>query len=264
MLAAGSGAKLSVLHVVDDDRPAELVAYDSDYAARAIADELAALATQAGETTDRAVLVETGDPFRAIIDVTERLQPDLVVMGAPRRGLLDRFVGTTVERVMRAVTRPVLMVNQPSDAPYGSPLAAIDLSATSGEALKQFVRLGLADRSRLAAVHAVAKLGQVQMASAGVDHPRIAAQLLKEEADARAELHRFLGEAGLDLEDGRLWVETADPAECILQAVRRHGADLLVMGTRGLGALEALLLGSVAQEVLRRTDCDALVVPPAR
>lgn len=51
------------------------------------------------------------------------------------------------------------------------------------------------------------------------------------------------------------------PADEILSAAAEHGADLLVMGSHGHGALYHLFTGSVVTGVLKRTTCPVLVVP---
>ena len=51
------------------------------------------------------------------------------------------------------------------------------------------------------------------------------------------------------------------PADEILSAAAEHGADLLVMGSHGHGALYHLFTGSVVTGVLKRTPCPVLVVP---
>lgn len=59
----------------------------------------------------------------------------------------------------------------------------------------------------------------------------------------------------------RIEVTTGDPSEAILQAASRQKADLIVMGTNGLGGFRKLLLGSTTERVLRRTEAPVLVVP---
>ena len=51
-----------------------------------------------------------------------------------------------------------------------------------------------------------------------------------------------------------------DYADQIVATVKRTGADLIVLGARGLGQLEGLLQGSVSQAVARDVDTTYLIV----
>lgn len=51
-------------------------------------------------------------------------------------------------------------------------------------------------------------------------------------------------------------------AQAIVDAAERFGADLIVMGTHGRTGLQRVLLGSVAEGVLRRSPVPVVVVPP--
>lgn len=51
-----------------------------------------------------------------------------------------------------------------------------------------------------------------------------------------------------------------DPAEEIVRVARESEAELIVMGTHGRTGLGRLLLGSVAEEVMRKADCPVLTV----
>ncbi len=51
-----------------------------------------------------------------------------------------------------------------------------------------------------------------------------------------------------------------DPAREIVRLAAGEGADLIVMGTHGRGGLTRLLMGSVAEEVVRRAECPVLTV----
>lgn len=56
-------------------------------------------------------------------------------------------------------------------------------------------------------------------------------------------------------------LEEGDPAEVIAHAVADQSADLVVLGTRGLGTLKGLLVGSVSQKVVGMHRCPCLTVP---
>lgn len=52
-----------------------------------------------------------------------------------------------------------------------------------------------------------------------------------------------------------------EPTEVIVNHAREVGADLIVIGARGLGALDHILVGSVAARIVRHAPCPVLVVP---
>jgi nucleotide-binding universal stress UspA family protein len=52
-----------------------------------------------------------------------------------------------------------------------------------------------------------------------------------------------------------------DPAEAIIDAIRRIKPDILVVGRRGRGRLSGLLLGSVSQKLASLAPCSVMVVP---
>jgi len=55
-------------------------------------------------------------------------------------------------------------------------------------------------------------------------------------------------------------LEEGDPVSEILRVARETGADLIVMGTHGRTGLSRLLMGSVAELVVRRSSCPVLTV----
>jgi len=79
-------------------------------------------------------------------------------------------------------------------------------------------------------------------------------------ADARAQLAPLLGlfrEAGVPV---GTTLRAGDVVDTILDTATRLDADLLVMGTHGRTGLERFVLGSVAEQVLRRAPCPVTVV----
>ncbi len=68
-------------------------------------------------------------------------------------------------------------------------------------------------------------------------------------------------QAGLE---GTTLVREGRPAEIICDEARETEADLIVMGTRGLTGLKHLLVGSVAEHVIRLAPCPVLVARPGR
>lgn len=51
-----------------------------------------------------------------------------------------------------------------------------------------------------------------------------------------------------------------DPGPTIVDYVNKNGADLVIIGSRGLNALQELVLGSVSHKVAKRANCPVLIV----
>ena len=56
------------------------------------------------------------------------------------------------------------------------------------------------------------------------------------------------------------FLETGSPAAVILELEETLNADLIVMGSRGLGVVKGSLLGSVSQYIIERSKCPVLVI----
>lgn len=73
-------------------------------------------------------------------------------------------------------------------------------------------------------------------------------------------LDQLLGELDLDGIEVDTDVVGEHPATALID--RSASADRVVVGSRGLGGFEALLLGSVTQQVVQHAQCPVVVVPP--
>jgi nucleotide-binding universal stress UspA family protein len=58
----------------------------------------------------------------------------------------------------------------------------------------------------------------------------------------------------------RAFVKMGQPARTIVRFAEERGADLIVLGSRGLGDIEGYLLGSVSHKVTSLADCPVMVV----
>lgn len=56
-----------------------------------------------------------------------------------------------------------------------------------------------------------------------------------------------------------LFLESTDARDAICNAVTEHGIDILVVGTRGLGTIKRMLLGSVSNYCVQHASCDVIV-----
>lgn len=69
--------------------------------------------------------------------------------------------------------------------------------------------------------------------------------------------HQKLGRTSFTVQDELL---EGPESECILKAAENREADLIVMGTRGFGAVKGFLVGSVSRKVIHYAACPVMVV----
>jgi nucleotide-binding universal stress UspA family protein len=259
LLAQSDDSLLFMVHVVDNDQPDDLVRMEQREAERILREQMGAMPEI--RWTHARPMVIAGDPFDGILQAAAEIQPDLIVMGSHRKQLLrDIFIGTTVERVIRKGSVPVLMVNHEAQRRYERILAPTDMSDVSASALHAARSIGLLGDSATL-VHAFTALAKGKMSVAGVDRDSIADYIEGERRQVSNELAAFLIANDLQGSQWRLRVENGSPMEIISRAVTDIEPDLMVMGTHGRSRLIKALIGSTTEEALRSLNVDILVVP---
>jgi nucleotide-binding universal stress UspA family protein len=261
LLAQRGRARLHIVHVVDDDQLEELVRTEMREAGRVLAEQVGSMPELRGGECYPAIVA--GDPFDGILRAAEEISADLIVMGSHRKQfLLDIFVGTTIERVIRRGSFPVLMVNNEAQGTYENVVAPIDLSDASADALRSALSTGLIGEKGATLLHAFLAPAKIFVACS--DQANIGSYVAREHQRAMDELAAFL--VANDLKDRRwsLRLEEGAPMEVISRIVLEIRPDLLVMGTHGRSALIKALIGSVTEEALRSLSVDILAVPPGK
>jgi universal stress protein A len=79
-------------------------------------------------------------------------------------------------------------------------------------------------------------------------------------SEVMREVDLFLGKSQPRPSKLNVRVEAGEPSDTILGTAKGVGADLIVMGTHGRTGLSRLLIGSVAEAVLRRSTCPVLTI----
>jgi nucleotide-binding universal stress UspA family protein len=262
LLAQSGEARLHIVHVVDDDQPDALVRMEKGEAERLLAEQIGSM-PELGGTAAHAMVV-TGDAFDGILRAAAEVKPDLIVMGSHRKQLLlDIVVGTTIERVIRKGSYPVLMVNFEAQRKYERVVAPVDMSDSSANALRIALSMGLIGQGTTL-LHAFDPIAAGKLAYSGSDKASVGRYIASERERATHELAAFLVAHDLQHVGWSLRVEDGDPMDVISKAVSDMRPDLLVMGTHGRSALMKAFVGSVTEEALRSLSVDILAVPPAR
>lgn len=259
-LAQEHGADLELLHVIE-----ELPAEEEFPLERAIAAARVELAAEVAEEVPAGLnchhLAELGKDFVAIIRRARQLPAGLIVVGAHgRHSLLDYLVGTTVEKLARKAGLPLLVVKQAPLQPYRRLLLATDFSAASQQALE--VAMTIAPQAEIELLHVYGIWGEGRLTMAGATADVVENYRHRAKASCEGLLQEWL--AGIDLGGRRVerHLLQGHPPTTIAQLAAERQADLVVIGTAGRSGLPYILLGSVAEQTLRATPCDTLVVRP--
>ncbi len=211
-----------------------------------------------------------GNVAAALSRYVEAERIELVVMTTHGRGGLKRaWLGSTADSLLRQCMAPLLLI-RPSertreitaanDRRFERVLAAVDGSETAELAVRDAFDIGLTDEAALILLHVL----QPPVAAASPYLPHTI-QLTHEEISAREDhMRQYLATiAAQDWLAGRT-VETKvvvdyQPALAIMDTAERVDADLIVLGTHGRGGLRRLILGSVADTVVRGTQRPVLI-----
>src|SRR5215203_6599952 len=139
---------------------------------------------------------------------------------------------------------------------YRNVVIAYDGSDGAKAALSRAAEIAERDGASLTLVEAVS--GKVPSPAPG--GPPLAKP--EKRAMARKDLNEAIGRVDPDLLASG-WVIGGPAGKGTLTVAEDLGADLIVTGSRGRGAITSAVLGSVSTEILHGAHCDVLVVRPA-
>lgn len=134
-------------------------------------------------------------------------------------------------------------------------LVAVDFSDSSRRALCCALPHLASGNEKISAVHVLKADWRYEV----LDSPP---ELDLEETDAWQRLHSMVEELAPQKNLEAVLLQHGPVAQALLSFAAKAEADLIVLGTRGLGGFQKLALGSVAEEILRRASCPVLTVGP--
>jgi len=201
--------------------------------------------------------IVSDSPGRGIVDYAEENHIDLIVMGTHGRGGADRLLaGSVAERVVREAPCPVLTVRGEGTLAVRRIVVPIDFSDRSKEAIPVAEDLADVYGAAIELVYVIDEdavppanvplLGPVRVSADEVKtrFRKLMADLVRE--------YQGRGEVSGTVVMGH-------PASDLLEHAEEH-ADLIVMSTHGRTGLKRLLLGSVAEKLVRRAPCPVFTI----
>jgi nucleotide-binding universal stress UspA family protein len=139
-------------------------------------------------------------------------------------------------------------------------LVPTDFSEPSEVALRYARALAEAFGASLHLLHVLDEGYLAWAASEGFASPMSADVRGEAEKSAEGRLQRMMPEAERQQYRARLVVLTGTPFVEVVRYARDQSIDLIVMGTHGRGVIAHLLMGSVAERVVRKAPCPVLTV----
>jgi nucleotide-binding universal stress UspA family protein len=272
-VAQSLGAELRLVHAHRPTVAEELATYGTTGAAarstaehyvQGIADRLRFISP----VTIATAVVE-GSAAESIVEHAESAGSDLIVMASHGRTGASRFwLGSVADAVMRSAPVPVLMVRgrpatgpDATHPPFSRVLVPLDGSALAVQALPHAIalaKLGAAEVHLLRVEEPAESLRRSVWVLAPQESDDLPDRLRRGSQDLQTVIERFAAD----------WAPAKPSAEAragsrvgdtIAAVAAERGTDLIAMSTRGRGG-SRMLLGSVADKVLRGSECSILLV----
>ncbi len=273
-LALQHGAKLVVVHAQANDEMqpeagdsamlqmlGEVSGAVKTEEAIRLADKLAAIEAK-GVPTE--LLSRVGPADELLAAIAAEINADLIVLGTHGHTGLSRFLlGSVAASTIRHATCDVLVVRGPGTQPFTKPLIATDFDPQSSKAIQHAARV-CAPEARLDVIHAwqlpagswgATLLGQARFPWSSVRDAVV--------ASAQGQVDKLVAEhaaAGLTI---HVELVQGAPSQVITETAEQAGHDLIAVGAHGHRGVRRLLLGSVAENVVRHAPCSVLVVHAA-
>ena len=198
-----------------------------------------------------------GSPYQEIVQAAVNVNANLILTGSGETQKGEKFLlGTTTERIIQKSEKPVFVVKEGVPLNVQHILCPVDFSITSKRALKNAITMAHRFKAELTI------LGVCELQ--GFSWLKSEEEPIKEYEEKfqqhKKDFDNFLTEFNLS---GLKWSQETrkgNPAEEILSAVTGSMADLLVMGTSGKTGLSRLVMGSVAEKVVREVPCSFLTL----
>ena len=256
-LARDHGARLTVIHVVDEDLSPILADAQEQAARQALGEHIDGFRDDKGP--DIAIEIVFGRAYADILALAEKTEAEMIVLGMHRDdGSREMFRGTTVERVIRTGRAPTLLVKDRVARPYRRVMVAVDFSVYSRRAIEFAVKFVPEGEFHLVHAYDVPfkgfLYGRSSRSAVNEQHQAEFEQMIE------GEMASFLASLGPKAPNFDTIMQEGTVREAIHRQIGRLEPDLLVIGTHGRTGVARALLGSVAEDLLNAPPCDVLAV----
>jgi nucleotide-binding universal stress UspA family protein len=209
-----------------------------------------------GRDPDWPIEIRVGDPATAVAEAADQLGAALIVMGIGQHHLLDRALGSeTALQTLRVSRIPIFAVPQSYSALPTRAVIGVDFGDAGVGAARTALAL-LPSLTHIALVHVAPRwdLQPTAYAEWRAEYERGVAPALDRVTREVAAPARV--KVSTDIREGK-------PTKELLKAAEEFDADVIVVGSRGLGLLDRMLVGSTASGIIRGAQNAVFALPMA-
>ncbi len=210
---------------------------------------------QADPMVDFRIHTQSGSPAEVILDTARQTNAGLIITGITHAEGWTRLLrGSTIDRLLRQSTVPVLIVRDPVDGDYRNILMTTDFSPSSRAALQ--AAHSYFPAARLTLFHAYDVPYGIYLERSEV------AQQFESERDKSA--RQFLADAGLPPQNAdkvRRIIEYGAPDGLLRKYHAEFRHHLAVISTRGGGRVYETLVGGTGRKIAEAVPGDVLFIP---
>jgi nucleotide-binding universal stress UspA family protein len=135
-----------------------------------------------------------------------------------------------------------------------------DGSDTATEAVRQAIELGRLSGGKLGIVAAFEPVPETRLREEQAELPGDVSYAAGPREDVNVILDTAVGHAKREGVDAESFPREGDPADAILDVAEETGADLIVVGNKGMTGAKRFLLGSVPNKVSHHAPCGVYIV----
>lgn len=251
--------------------PMSMVTFREDTAER-IADQFGTLAKKHGIPTTNCYIQNDNPVFHGVCKVARQINADLIVIPTHGyTGVTHFFEGSHAERIVQHSPCPVLVArkrekkssrvasNGKASGSINTVLVPVDFSQSSFQALEYAIEFAERVAAKLIIFHAV-HFGYAFTADGyGMYDPSTLMEA--EHKGVERQMEKFVGLAKFRGVKFETVVKVGPPVSEICAFAEQRDVDLIITATHGRTGFKHLLMGSVAEQVVRHAHRPVLVVP---
>jgi len=211
------------------------------------------------ENVEYILFVESGSPSSLIAHKVRSIGADLLIIGTHGKDDIDsNYFGSTTLKLIQKTRIPVLVVKNEVKHDYKKMLAPTNLSDYSKESIL-FART-LFNVASLKYLHSYVTMDELQAVTYRIStdqQGQFKKELLTETHIALEKFAEEVGEGEMELVEYHASIN-----EDLLAYIEKDEADLLVLGSKGVGNLNSFLFGSTASYLVQNSPTDVLVYVP--